>query len=130
MTDGLLPLQGDDGLLSIGGGVGGTRFQWEELEDAARLLDRLAADTVDVAFAIAHLDRDFQELPWRYAHLRPADGIAGTSPSPWPAALAASAPAAAPSARQPASVKVALQAPAERSACIETLGTKQASSSS
>ncbi|MHA7189518.1 hypothetical protein ACX80N_04375 [Arthrobacter sp. MDT2-16] len=79
MTDGLLPLQGDDGLLSIGGGVGGTRFQWDELEDAARLLDRLAADTVDVAFAIAHLDRDFQELPWRYSHLRPADGIAGTS---------------------------------------------------
>ncbi|WP_104181473.1 hypothetical protein [Arthrobacter sp. B0490] len=79
MTDGLGPVQGDDGPLVLRGGVGGIRFQWEELEEAARVLALLATDTEDVAAALTYLDRDLADLPWRILHLQPPGGVAGPS---------------------------------------------------
>ncbi|MHA7283302.1 hypothetical protein [Arthrobacter sp. TMS2-4] len=83
VTDGLRPVLGDDGRMVVRGGVGGIRFQWEELEDAARVLALLAADTEDVAVGLAFLNRDVSELPWRMLHLHLPGGVAG---SPYQAA--------------------------------------------
>ena len=77
MTGPLRPEVGDDGPLTIRGGVGGIRFQWEELEEAARVLALLAADTGGVAVALGYLDRDVSELPWRIMHVEPVGGVAG-----------------------------------------------------
>ncbi|TKV29106.1 hypothetical protein FDK12_05510 [Arthrobacter sp. NamB2] len=77
MTDRLHPVAGDDGLLVVRGGVGGIRFQWEELEEAATVLAVLAADTGDVAVALGYLDHDLGEFPWRIMHLQPTGGVAG-----------------------------------------------------
>ena len=77
MTDGLRPVVGDDGRMAVRGGVGGIRFQWEELEEAARVLALLAADTGDVAVGLGALDRDVSELPWRIMHLHLPGGVAG-----------------------------------------------------
>ncbi len=85
MTDGLRPVQGDDGPLTVRGGVGGIRFQWEELDEAVRVLSLLATDTGDVGVALTFLDRDLGELPWRILHLHPPGGVAGP---PYQAALA------------------------------------------
>lgn len=76
MTDGLRPVAPADGVLAVRGGVGGIRFQWEELEEAARVLALLAADTGDVAIALGYLDRDVAEFPWRIMHLQPLGGVA------------------------------------------------------
>ncbi|THJ68632.1 hypothetical protein E8P82_01650 [Arthrobacter echini] len=76
MTDGLRPVTDDAGLV-IQGGVGGIRFQWEELDDAARELSVLAAEVEGVALAVAFLDRDLVELPWRIMRSGPPDGIFG-----------------------------------------------------
>ncbi|MHA7285497.1 hypothetical protein ACX80I_04400 [Arthrobacter sp. MDT3-44] len=70
MTDGLRPVEGDDGPLTVRGGVGGIRFQWEELEEAARVLSLLAVEAGDVAVSLARLDREVCELPWRVLHLQ------------------------------------------------------------
>ncbi|RJT77740.1 hypothetical protein D6T63_14410 [Arthrobacter cheniae] len=77
MTDRLRPERPDDGSMDIRGGVGGIRFQWDELDHAARVLALLSADTADVATALGHLDADVAELPWRIMHLRPTGGVAG-----------------------------------------------------
>lgn len=77
MTGHLRPEVRDDGPLTIRGGVGGIRFQWEELEEAARVLALLAADTGGVAVALGYLDRDVSELPWRIRHVQPVGGAAG-----------------------------------------------------
>jgi hypothetical protein len=79
MTDGLRPVQVDDGPLTVRGGVGGIRFQWEELDEAVRVLSLLASDTGGVAVALTFLDRDLSELPWRILHLHPPGGVAGPS---------------------------------------------------
>jgi hypothetical protein len=77
VTDGLRPVEGDDGALSLRGGVGGIRFQWEELEEAARVLSLLALEAGDVAVSLGRLDRDVCELPWRVLHLQPLGDGAG-----------------------------------------------------
>ncbi|WP_052273971.1 hypothetical protein [Arthrobacter sp. L77] len=77
MTDGLRPVVGDDGEMVVRGGVGGIRFQWEELEEAARVLALLAADAGEIAVGLGFLDRDVSELPWRIMHLHLPGGVAG-----------------------------------------------------
>ncbi|MHA7240462.1 hypothetical protein [Arthrobacter sp. TMS1-12-1] len=77
MTDGLRPVPDDDGRLAVRGGVGGIRFQWEELEEAARVLAVLAADAGDVAVGLGYLHQDVSELPWRVMHLHLPGGAAG-----------------------------------------------------
>lgn len=75
MTEGLQPIRPDGGL-SVRGGVGGIRFQWEELEEASRVLTLLAADAGEVVVALATIDRDVSELPWRVLHLQAMGGTA------------------------------------------------------
>lgn len=77
MTGDLRPQTYDDGSLTIRGGVGGIRFQWEELEEAALVLALLAADTEAVAVALGFLAREVGELPWRLLHVQPVGGAAG-----------------------------------------------------
>ncbi|MBG6225337.1 hypothetical protein IWX63_001909 [Arthrobacter sp. CAN_A2] len=77
MTDRLRPVVGDDGPMAVRGGIGGIRFQWEELEEAARVLALLAADAGDVAVGLGFLGHDVGELPWRIMHLHLPGGVAG-----------------------------------------------------
>ncbi|BBE24280.1 hypothetical protein MN0502_31630 [Arthrobacter sp. MN05-02] len=79
MTGGLRPVEGDDGALTVRGGVGGIRFQWEELEEAARILSLLATDAGDVAVALGYLRWEVSELPWSVLHLQPLGSMAGYS---------------------------------------------------
>lgn len=71
MTRLLGPEDPGDGPLLIRGGVGGIRFQWEELDHAASVLSLLASDTAAVATALAQLDAEVAELPWRPVQLLP-----------------------------------------------------------
>lgn len=77
MTGALRPVEGNDGPLTVRGGVGGIRFQWEELEEAARILSLLATDTGDVAMALGYLRWDVSELPRSVLHLQPLGSLAG-----------------------------------------------------
>ncbi|MUK02365.1 hypothetical protein GM708_10780 [Vibrio cholerae] len=77
MTDRLLPVPNDDRALGVRGGVGGVRFQWEELEEASRLLAVLAADTGEVALALGSMNRELAEFPWRVMHLHAVAAVAG-----------------------------------------------------
>lgn len=77
MTDGLHPVVGDDGPMIVRGGIGGIRFQWEELEEAARVLSVLAADAGEVAVGLGYLNGEVSELPWRMLHLHLPGGAAG-----------------------------------------------------
>ncbi|PPB48709.1 hypothetical protein C4K88_13405 [Arthrobacter pityocampae] len=77
MTDGLRPVVGDDGPMAVRGGIGGIRFQWEELEEAARVLAVLAADAGEVAVGLGYLNGEVSELPWRIMHLHLSGGVAG-----------------------------------------------------
>jgi hypothetical protein len=69
MTDGLRPVPGDSGALTIRGGVGGIRFQWEELDEAARVLGVLAGDAGEVAVALGYLEIDTWALHVRVLSL-------------------------------------------------------------
>ena len=82
MTGGLGPVLGDGGLLSVRGGVGGIRFQWEELEDAARMLSILAADAGEIALALGHLQYDVELLATQSTLVAPHGGVAGPH-YPW-----------------------------------------------
>ncbi|MGV0109106.1 hypothetical protein [Arthrobacter sp. CP30] len=77
MTRLLGPADPGDGSLLIRGGVGGIRFQWEELDHAASVLSLLASDTAAVATALAQLDAEVAELPWRQVQLLPPGVGAG-----------------------------------------------------
>ncbi|WP_049830679.1 hypothetical protein [Arthrobacter sp. RIT-PI-e] len=82
MTDGLGPVRGDDGPLSVRGGVGGIRFQWEELEEAAGVLAMLAVDADEIALALGHLRDDVGRLTLHSPLLGPDGGVAGPH-HPW-----------------------------------------------
>ncbi len=77
MTDGLRPVVDDDEHLTVQGGLGGIRFQWEELDEAAHELSGLAAEVGDVALDLAFLDRDLAQLPWLLMRSSPVEGLAG-----------------------------------------------------
>lgn len=81
MSD-LWPVHHDDGPLTVRGGVGGIRFQWEELEEAGRALDALAEEVGEVARALGRLQYDVEVLPLGSPHLRPGGGVAGPH-HPW-----------------------------------------------
>lgn len=77
MSDGLRPLIDHEEGFVIQGGVGGIRFQWEELDEAARLLRLLASQVGAVALDLAFLDRDLGALPWLVMRAGPAAAVAG-----------------------------------------------------
>ncbi|MFC3300664.1 Uncharacterised protein [Arthrobacter agilis] len=77
MTDDLRPVPEGGGVVALRGGVGGVRFQWEELEEAARVLEVLGTDVGAVAVALGLLDVDLGELPWRVLLLQMPGAGAG-----------------------------------------------------
>lgn len=63
--------------ISVRGGVGGIRFQWEELTRGADALERLAEDAQQIVHTLAYLSVDLQR--WRFAPAPFAAGLSGAS---------------------------------------------------
>lgn len=66
--------------ISVRGGIGGIRFQWEELTRGAAALERLADDTQQIVQALAYLSVDLQR--WRFTPVPLAAGLAGAAGAP------------------------------------------------